>query len=917
MNFDFSTRYSRMLIVLTVLSILLGGRLFLLTVVQGNSWDEASEGVSTRDIPIMAPRGEIYDRYGNLIAGNKQIFTVKMSAGTMESEELNDAVSQLIGILDQTGDKLEDNFPISVNNGNYSFTYDSEIQAWLTQKGLPTNYTAEQAFNAIRLELGIDPVLTRYEAQLIMQNTYNEYPPISVTAMKYNSQLARDKFLELYDLKETTTAKDAFLGLRKELKISAALSDAQARRIMAVRNEMKLMGYRQYLPALVAKDVSDKTVMIIEEMNESLPGVSIESETRRYYPNGSTASHILGYMGKISDDKKEAYMEKGYEANAIIGLSGIENTFESLLHGVNGYYKVQVNAMGERTKLISQSDPVKGKDIYLTIDLNLQKVAEEALERGLEAIRTGGTFTSKFGDVAVNKEAPNAEVGAIVAIEVETGEVLAMASYPDYDPNLFADGISLTDWNALQTKNPRNPLAPAPLYNVATRSAVQPGSTFKMVTATAGLEAGLDPYKKLRDAGHIELGTKSFGCVLWNLYRSNHGYLDMARALEVSCNYYFYDVATGKDWATGKSLGYKKPITIDDITAYANEYGLGLSTGIEIPETVLPVPSKARKLAGLQSSLRNILYASSEVYFEKKVVGNPDLLEETIEKIVGWMDQDISRNEMINERLVNLGIKEDQVEPLADLCLYTYFNQTDWSTADAMNIAIGQGENAYTPLQMANYVATLGNKGVRNQVSLIKSIENQGEYAKANPVQVEVSDDIYFDQIIAGMRLAATGSEGSLSRYFANFPVEVAAKTGTAERAGTINPPSEVEYIKTHLAAFNRALTWEQVNTEMKRLMKTYPTIYLSEDTAVRRAVINLSNGTLTSTDLNRYKSVYDNFAWVLAMAPASDPKIAVAVMIVQGATGPNAGAIAREVIGEYMQVNSDFTIIDLNSKQQ
>ena len=917
MNFNFTTRYTRLLIALLVLSILLGGRLFLLTVVQGNSWDKASEGISTRDIPIMAPRGEIYDRYGTLIAGNKQIFTVKMSAGTMEKEELNEAVSQLIGILDKTGDKLEDNFPIKVNDGKYAFTYDREIRSWLAQKNLPTDYTAEEAFNALRLSLGIDPELSRYEAQLIMQNTYNEYPPISVTAMKYNAQLARDKFLEMYELDEKTSAKDAFLALRSKMNIPAALSDAKARRILVVRNEMELMGYRKYLPAVVAKDVSDKTVMIIEEMSESLPGVSVESETRRYYPNGSTAAHILGYMGKISDDKKEEYIEKGYEANAIIGLSGIEGKFESLLHGINGYYKVQVNAMGERVKLISQADPVKGKDIYLTIDLNLQKATESALKRGLDAIRTGGTFSSKFGDVAVNKEAPNAEVGAVVAIEVETGDVLALASYPDYNPNLFADGISSEDWNSLQTENPRDPLAPAPLYNVATRSAVQPGSTFKMVTATAGLEAGLNPYAKLRDGGHIELGTKSFGCVVWNLYRRNHGYLDMARALEVSCNYYFYDVATGKDWYTGNSLGYKKPITIDDITAYANEYGLGLPTGIEIAETVLPVPSKARKLAGLQSSLRNILYASSEIYFEQRVVGNPDLLEETIEKIVGWMGEDISRNEMITERLVNLGIKEDQIEPLADLCLYTYFNQTEWSTADAMNIAIGQGENAYTPLQMANYVATLGNKGVRNQVSLIKSIENQGNYAKADPVQVQVSNDKYFDQIIDGMQLAATGSEGSLSRYFRNFPVDVAAKTGTAQRAGTINPPSEVDYIKEHLSAFNSALTWAQVKKEMQRLMKTYPTLYITEDIAVRRAVINLSGGTLTSADLNRYKSEYDNFAWVLAMAPADNPKIAVAVMIVQGGTGPNAGAIAREVIGEYLQVSEDYSFIDLNSKLQ
>lgn len=915
MNFDFTNRYTKTLIVLLVLSLLLGARLFILTVVEGKTWDKTSEGISTREIPISAPRGEIYDRYGNLIAGNKQIFTVKMSAGTMEDKELNKAVLQLINILSRTGDKLEDNFPIKMSGGKYSYTYDNEIRNWLKRKGLPTNYTAEEAFNALRTSLGIDPDLSRYEAQLIMQNTYNEYPPISVTNMKYNSQVERDDFLKLYELSQKTTAKEAFFAIRKAMKIGSTISDSKARRIMAVRNELKSMGYRKYLPATVAEDVSDKTVMIIEEMSESLPGVTVESETRRYYPNGKTASHILGYMGKISDSNKDEYIAKGYEPSAIIGLSGIEGAFESVLHGTNGYYKVQVNAQGERVKEISKTEPVKGKDMYLTIDLNLQKATESALKRGLKSIRTGSVFKSKYGDVTPNQVAPNAQVGAVVALEVETGDVLALASYPDYDPNLFANGISTKDWNALQTKNPRDPLSPSPLYNVATRSAVQPGSTFKMVTATAGLEAGLNPYIKHRDAGYIKLGERTFGCVLWNEYRSNHGYLDMARALEVSCNYYFFDVATGKDWATGGSLGYRKKITIDDITGYAKEYGLGLPTGIEIPETVVPVPSKAGKIDNLKSSLRNILYASSETYFEKKVVGNPDLLTQTVEKIVGWVGEDISRSDMINNRLANLGVKKSQIEPLADLCLYTYFNQTDWSTADAFNIAIGQGENAYTPLQMANYVATLGDKGLRHQVSLVESIENQGQYKKSSTVRVKVSDENYLNQIIAGMRLAAIGPEGSLSKYFRNFPVKVAAKTGTAQRAGTINPPSEVAYIKAHLSSFDSSLSWSSVNKEMKRLMKEYPSIYLSKDTAVRRAVINLSKGKVTSTELNRFKGTYDNFSWVVAMAPADDPKIAVAVLIVQGTTGPNAGAIAREVIGKYLQVDKNYSTINLDSK--
>ena len=261
------------------------------------------------------------------------------------------------------------------------------------------------------------------------------------------------------------------------------------------------------------------------------------------------AAHLLGYMGKISENQKKQYVEElGYNSNDLVGQDGVESVFESTLKGIDGTKSVQVNALGELVDDISNVEPEKGKDIYLTIDMELQKTAEAALKQTLEQIQIGGTFVGEYGSYRFRDSYRNANVGAVVALEVETGDVLAMASYPDYDPNLFATGISKENWDSLQSKNPRDPLAPVPLYNVAARTAVQPGSIFKMVTATAALESGLDPDRKLYDGGYVQVGNRKYACLIWNARKGSHGSVDLAKALEVSCNYYFYDIATGKDF---------------------------------------------------------------------------------------------------------------------------------------------------------------------------------------------------------------------------------------------------------------------------------------------------------------------------------------------------------------------------------
>jgi len=924
------SRFGQIVIVIFLLMTILFLRLFMLTVIQKEKWTEAATNLSIKSIYTPAPRGQIFDRYGKMLAGNVQSFSVCFSASDIDKEEANEIAKTLIEILESNGDTYNDNLPILIENGRFVYTYQKDIEEWLEGQDMPADFTAEQAFNMLRTIYEIDPQLDKFEAQTALQEEHKVYPPISVKNMVFSKDLDKKIFLGRYRLAENLSAEEAFAALRvtfgidKTIKektqtviVRSEMSDAEARKIMVVRNEVISMGYMQYIPATIASNVSDRTVIQIEEKSRNLPGVDVVSETMRVYPNGNSTSHVLGYLGHISEQDKEKYVgELGYNPNDMIGLDGIENRFERTLKGTDGTKYVQVNVNGELVKVIDEKPPVKGKDVYLTIDLELQKVAENALEQALQKLQVGGTFESKYGNYKYNRPSPNANVGAVVAIEVDTGDVLAMASYPNYDPNLFAMGISKSDWNALQSKNPRDPISPLPLYNVAARTAIQPGSTFKMVTATAALESGLDPKLKLYDGGHIMVGNQSYGCLIWNTSRGSHGSLTLAQALEVSCNYYFYDIATGRDHYRNRLLGYKAPINIDRIMYYAQQYGLGLKTGIEIGETVVPVPDDQSKMRQTKNALRSKLTLNAEKYFKPEVVKDKDLLEKYISEIVSWTEENPSRKEILR-RMPDQGVPEEKVIEVTDLCKFSYFNFAKWTLGDEFNISIGQGENMYTPLQMANYLATIGNNGVHNKVSLISAIEGQGLIEREAGTKINIKDDSELDEIIKGMKLVASGSRGSLKNTYGKFPALVAAKTGTAQKDGRIQPPDEIEYMKANLSRIASYLKWEDVEAETSRLMKERPETFSNKNVAVRQAVINLSGGKVNYERMDEYKSKYKPYAWVLSMAPADNPKIAVVVLLFQGDTSLNAAPVAREVIGKYLQLDKTYEDININTAIQ
>ena len=271
----------------------------------------------------------------------------------------------------------------------------------------------------------------------------------------------------------------------------------------------------------------------------------------------------------------------------------------------------------------------------------------------------------------------------------------------------------------------RDRLAPAPLFNIATRTAVQPGSTFKPITGIAALECGLSPNMTINDKGFIKMGDRTFGCYTWNEFRSTDGALNLSRALAVSCNYYFYCIATNKDWNNGASLGLDG-MGMDKMLEVASELGLGTSTGIQLDEVVAPLPSEERHAKSIEYGLRSDITSQAHTYFPKEIAENDKKLSSNIDTIAGYMKENPPRDELIERIDSETDVLKDKVVDLSDLVKFSYFNQAKWGVGDIFNVSIGQGDNAYTPIQMVRYLATLSNEGKRNQLSIVKGVSDQG-----------------------------------------------------------------------------------------------------------------------------------------------------------------------------------------------
>lgn len=905
MRFDSEQRLSFIYIFICMIFLGLFTRIIYMTVIQGEDYYAAAENKVYKKIVLEAPRGEIRDRYGRLLAGSNPSFNVQISQNEIQKDRLNDTAALIIKVLKDNGEKYIDEFPIIHDNDNFYFTFDNKIKEWKKDNNIEGNRNAKESFNIIAENLNNQGIifLEADDTPAEVQKKINDagyYPPISVSKWKFTEEIKKEEWLLKYKIKETDVSpQETFSLIRDFYDIDINISDRNARDIMLVRDILKSKGYFQYEPSVLALNVSQKTVSTIEEFSMEFPGIAINIAPVRYYPYGAFASHILGQIGKISSqDEIERFVnENNYAKTDIIGKTGIEKKYEDKLKGENGYQRVQVDAFGRLINTIDSATPISGDTIYLTIDAELQTVAEESLEKTLSLIQSGGTYESQWGNVSLkgSKRVYNkATSGAVVALDVKTGEVLAMANFPDYDPNIFTSGISVAEMDNLMPANMNDPLAPKPLYNIATMTSVQPGSVFKMITGLAALESGLDPEYTIKDEGYIEMGGRRFGCWLWNDQRGKHGEENLVSALRDSCNYYFYSISVGYDYAKDKPIPVK--MDAEKVLNMSKLFGLDSPTGIQIEEIPGQVPNPDRKLRETKSSLYFAINSKMKDYFTDISNSSPDY-EERINEIVSWTDENPTRGELLT-RMKDLNVKNDLIEEITDYVKYSFYNQGSWKTGDTFNLAIGQGAHSYTPLQIANYISAIANNGYLNKVTVVDKIESYDkmnvEKIKRESAEIPVNKG-NLEYLRKGM-LDVT-DEGTAKQLFANFPVKVAAKTGTAQKSGRIPEADEYAYLISHLSDYNvnREAAIKKASELEKESNENLPKYrYL------KRAIQQL-NPDLTDADINGFKDTYDNFAWFVTYAPADDPQIAVVSMIFQGGSGGNAGPVTREIIAKYL----------------
>ena len=460
--------------------------------------------------------------------------------------------------------------------------------------------------------------------------------------------------------------------LREFYTMDDAISDADARLLAGVRYELSLRAQEVVWSGYVfASEVDMDFISAVRE--RSLAGVVISPVTTRKYAT-TYAAHILGRTGLMDKDEWKIYKELGYAMNETVGKDGVEQAFESLLRGQSGVQIVERNTNGKIVSQTWETEPAPGYNVALTIDLPLQQKMEDAMAAKLPTFQT-----------------ENVGGGAAAMIDVNSGAVLAMASYPTYDlTSIYKD-------SELYRAVSEDPLTP--FLNRATHGLYAPGSTFKPMVAAAALQEGIiTPQTKVMDTGvYRYYSTPQPACWLWRQSRGTHGNINVSRAIEVSCNVFFYEV--------GRLTGIR---TIDN---YAAKFGLGQPTGIELPELI-------------------------------GTVAGPD---------------------------------------------YTTSLGQTWYEGNVMSAAIGQENNQFTPLQLANYTATLANGGTHYAVHLLKNVKSNDYAETIQTYEPQILDQIEIDEVnLKAIHKGMTDltTTGTLRRYFQHLDFTVAAKTGSVQVAG-------------------------------------------------------------------------------------------------------------------------------------
>ena len=493
------------LVVLAVVFVLLLGvyfvALYKLQIIGGREYYAVGETETKEDITIAAARGNILDRYGRLLVSNSLCNNLSINVTELFSQDdPNAVILELCSAVERFGDTYTDTLPIT------------------------------------------------------------KAPPFEFTEMDTLQKSMLDAWLKANDMPLDSSAVEILAAMRTRYSVGSEYNAEDARRIVGVRYEINDRFNINTTPYVFAEDVSMPLLTYL--MEQDIPGFELSSSYVREYKT-QYAAHLLGYTGKLTAEEWATYAGKDYSLDAYVGKDGVEYAFEEYLHGVDGEAEVYSNLDGVTLRTKYTKEPQPGGHVYLTLDIGLQEVCEEALAAHIESINEDRARIIAEAEMYGTESTEMISGGALCVVKVDTGEPLALVSYPTYDAATMLDNYEtlVADENA-------------PLYNRALMGVYAPGSTFKPCTATALLAEGIiSPTRTLKTEGqftkYIDDGYAP-ECWIYSTYKYTHGEINVVQAITYSCNYFFYYF--------GDELG------IDKMAYYAKLYGLGEHTGIELPE---------------------------------------------------------------------------------------------------------------------------------------------------------------------------------------------------------------------------------------------------------------------------------------------------------------------------------------------
>ena len=642
---------------------------------QVNHYDEyyaSSIRTIARSEAVEAARGNITDRNGKLMVSSRSSYNLTFDASLLdEGEDANEAILRLLELCQERGINWVDALPIT-RSTPFAYTLDS-LDSTSSRRFLTYLKDLDGAAEALGAYLLEHPALL----ETTDEDGDVENPADDILADEELTDAQKaSRLLDELTASQLTAALLEGAGLsptrlialmREDLNVPASFSVAEARLVLGIQYEIRSRNLVSTDAYVLAEDIDAELISLLNDGDYA--GAKITPSSVREYET-TYAAHILGYLGDITaeDDYWNTLYYEGYAMNDKIGRSGVEAAFEEYLRGTDGVRVVSTNEEGKITGEYYSTEPVPGNTVELTIDLDLQQATEDAL---------AATITQMNAE-----DGDESRGGAAVVLDVDTREVLAIASYPTYDPATFRQSASV--YAALESDPSR------PFNNRATQGLYVPGSTIKPLTAVAALEEEIiTATERLRSPSHWSYPNDPTGSGI-NCAGGNHGLINVTQAITRSCNYFFAE------------MGYR--LGMDTYLEYLHAFGLGDSTGIEIGDAAGILPE------------------------------NPE-------------GQD----------------------------------RAPWA-------AFGQGNQAYTPLQIANYIATLVSGGELLQPHLLKAIKS---YDNAEVLTVGEADtlgtvsisDSTLEAVKEGM-LGYTQPGGSVYNAFRSCVVTAGAKTGTSQLGG-------------------------------------------------------------------------------------------------------------------------------------